>query len=46
MDMIMALKGHPATEWEGMAKDAWWGCLLGKGLFFCSSHHLSLTLSP
>jgi len=34
MAMIMALEGHPATTWEGMVKDAWWGCLLGKGLFF------------
>jgi len=34
MAMIMTLEGLPATEWEGMVKDAWWGCLLGKGLFF------------
>lgn len=34
MAMIMALDGHPATEWEGMVKNAWWGCLIGKGLLF------------
>jgi hypothetical protein len=34
MAMIMALDGHPALEWEGMVKNAWWGCLLGKGLLF------------
>ena len=34
MAMIMALEGHPATEWEVMVKHAWWGCVFGKGLFF------------
>jgi hypothetical protein len=34
MAMIMALDGHQAMEWEGMVKNAWWGCLCGKGLLF------------
>ena len=34
MAMIMALDGHQAMEWEGIVKNAWWGCLFGKGLFF------------
>ena len=34
MAMIMALEGHPNTEWEAMVKTAWWGCLCGRGLLF------------
>ena len=34
MAMIMALDEHPAMNWEGMVKNAWWGCLFGKGLLF------------
>ena len=34
MAMIIALDGHPAMKWEAMVKNAWWGCLFGKGLFF------------
>jgi len=34
MAMIMALDGHQAMEWEAMVKNAWWGCVFGKGLFF------------
>ena len=34
MAMIMALEGHPNTDWEAMVKTAWWGCLCGRGFLF------------
>ena len=34
MAMIMALDGHQETDWDTMVKNAWWGCVFGKGLFF------------